>query len=217
MRSNGREGAVIEEQADHYVKQTYRNRCIIAGDDGPIALTVPVSAPLLLPDGTKPIGISKTPMHSVLVSEHGGWRHQHWQAIVSAYQSSPYFEYYADELYAIYFRSLTAEEEARGGMLLVDFNTALRDWVLDALNLQPHIDVNRQRYIDPSVAASGTDFRETIRPKIPYDFDPTFCPAPYYQVFAARHGFTPNLSIVDLLFNMGPESRIILRNSIVAG
>ena len=59
------------------------------------------------------------------------------------------------------------------------------------------------------------DFRENIRPKIDYRFDTTFSPAPYYQVFAQRHGFLPNLSIVDLLFNMGPESRIVLRNSIV--
>lgn len=215
MRSNGREGAVIEEQADHYVKQTYRNRCIIVGDDGPIALTIPVSAPEVLPDGTKPIGISKTPMHSVVISGHGNWRHQHWQAIVSAYQSSPYFEYYADEFGAIFHQPLTTPDGQP--LRLVDFNASLRDFILDALGLHPHIIINKERYIQPQPAQQQvvTDFRETIRPKIPYDFDPSFYPAPYYQVFAERHGFVPNMSIIDLLFNMGPESRIVLRSSIV--
>lgn len=187
---------VIEEQADHYVKQTYRNRCIIAGDDGPVALTVPVTAP------------NHTPMHQVIVSDHGNWRHQHWQAIVSAYQSSPYFEYYADELSNV-FHARPADGTP---LSLVDFNTALRDWVLDCLDLHPTILVNRDRYLD--TGSDPEDFRETIRPKIPYDFDPTFCPTPYWQVFQARHGFLPNLSILDLLFNMGPESRIILRKSV---
>lgn len=212
-RSGSDEGFVIEEQADHYVKQTFRNRCIIAGDDGPIALTIPVTAPDVLPDGTRPIGISKTPMHSVLISDHGEWRRQHWNAIVSAYRSSPYFEYYADEFHRVFHQPLV---DVDGQPLrLVDFNAALRDFVLDALGLQLHIDVNRERYIDPSTAALGTDFRETIRPKIPYSTDATFLPAPYWQVFASRHGFQPNMSIIDLLFNMGPESRIVLRDSIV--
>lgn len=187
---------VIEERADHYVKQTYRNRCIIAGDDGPIALTIPVTAP------------NHTPTHSVLISDHGDWRHQHWQAIVSAYRSSPYFEYYADD-----FERVFHEETAH----LVDFNAALRDLVLDCLDLHPIIQVNTEKYLDANPhGAEGEvfDFRETIRPKVPYTFDPTFRPAPYWQVFASRHGFLPNLSIIDLLFNMGPESRLVLRDSI---
>ena len=195
---------VIEERADHYVKQTYRNRCIIAGDDGPIALTIPVSAPPLPCRGS----LSKTPTGEVLISDHGDWRHQHWQAIVSAYRSSPYFEYYADD-----FERVFHDETA----LLVDFNAALRDLVLDCLDLHPIIQVNTEHYLDASLhEAEGElhDYRETIRPKIPYTFDPTFRPATYWQVFASRHGFLPNLSIIDLLFNMGPESRLVLRNSI---
>lgn len=222
---------IIEEQADHYVKQTYRNRCIIAGDDGPIALTIPVSAPAPSAvagqpqtDGVRPLSISKTPMHAVLISEHGNWRHQHWQAIVSAYKSSPYFEYYADDFSAVFHRPLTPEEQSRGGQRLVDFNAALRNFVLDALDLYPIIVPNREHYIMPgpqqegrgeALGRFGADYRETIRPKVPFTTDPTFRPAPYYQVFALRHGFLPNMSIIDLLFNMGPESRIVLRDSIV--
>lgn len=220
-RSGSDEGFVIEEQADHYVKQTFRNRCIIAGDDGPIALTIPVTTPALrarleetlAPARTGGVSLSKTPTGEVLISDHGEWRRQHWNAIVSAYRSSPYFEYYADDFHRVFHQPLV---DADGQPLrLVDFNAALRDFVLDALGLQLHIDVNRERYIDPSTAALGTDFRETIRPKIPYSTDATFLPAPYWQVFASRHGFQPNMSIIDLLFNMGPESRIVLRDSIV--
>lgn len=204
---------IVEEQADHYVKQTYRNRCIIAGDDGPIALTIPVSAPPALPDGSSPLGISKTPMHAVLISDHGNWRHQHWQSIVSAYRSTPYFDYYADDFEQIFHNDTT---------LLVDFNAALRNLVLDCLDLHPSITVNTEHYLStkpqrissPKVTPEEpSDFRESIRPKLPYSFDSHFHPTPYYQVFAQRHGFLPNMSIIDLLFNMGPESRIVLRNS----
>lgn len=213
-RSGGSEGIVIEEQADHYVKQTFRNRCIIVGDDGPIALTIPVTPP------AREVSLSKTPTGEVLISDHGEWRRQHWNAIVSAYRSSPYFEYYADDFHRVFHQPLVTHGDdgsnADGQPLrLVDFNAALRDFVLDALGLRLHIDVNRERYIDPSTVAPGTDFRETIRPKIPYSTDATFCPAPYWQVFASRHGFLPNMSIIDLLFNMGPESRIVLRDSII--
>lgn len=142
-------------------------------------------------------------MHSVLISDHGNWRHQHWQAIVSAYRSSPFFEYYADDFYRV-FHDETA--------LLVDFNAALRDLVLDCLDLHPTIITNTEHYLTPG---ERNDYRETIRPKIPYTFDSTFRPVPYWQVFASRHGFLPNLSIIDLLFNMGPESRLVLRDSIV--
>lgn len=184
---------IIEERADHYVKQTYRNRCIIAGDDGPLALTVPVEG--------MPCGTSKTPMHAIRISDHGKWRHQHWQAIVSAYESSPFFEYYADEFETVFSRPYE---------FLVDFNHDLQQLVLDLLELHPSITVNDGTYLN---LPEAKDFRETIRPKIAFDFDPDFRPVPYYQVFRSRHGFLPNLSIIDLLFNMGPESRLILKQS----
>lgn len=206
---------VIEEQADHYVKQTYRTRCIIAGDDGPIALTLPVSAPPAPVTGDSAPSLSKTPMHRVVVSEHGDWRHRHWQAIVSAYRSSPFFDYYADDFGAAFHRR---------DLRLVDYNAALRDFVLAALDLHPDLSVNTGRYlaVEESAAAampgafppdSILDYRETLRPKVPFGFDPHYHPVTYWQVFASRHGFLPNLSILDLLFNMGPEARLVLRDS----
>ncbi len=188
---------VVEERCDHYVKQTYRNRCIIATADGPLALTLPIEGRPLSEGGT-----SKTPTGRLRLSEHGRWRDLHWNALVSAYERTPYFFYYADDFERIY----------RGTFgLLADFNAALRDLVLDLLDLHPQITVNAEHYLD--AVPTDIDLRERIRPKIDPAFDPEFHPAPYHQLFAVRHGFLPNLSIVDLLFNLGPESRRVLRDS----
>lgn len=206
---------IIEERCDHYIKQTYRNRCIIAASDGPLALTIPVEGRPKSEGGT-----SKTPMRDIRISDHGRWRDLHWYALVSAYENSPYFEFYADDFEEIYRRPCT---------FLVDFNAALQQLVLHLLNLRPDLRINADRYIDVAALAEDlppdsslaplppplVDLRERIRPKIDAAFDAEFRPAPYYQVFAARHGFLPNLSIVDLLFNMGPESRLVLRQSLV--
>ena len=78
---------VFVEQCDHYIKQTYRNRCVIATQAGVQALTIPVT----LPD-------NKCPMRDVKISEHGNWRHLHRLSLVSAYENSPFFEFYADDL-----------------------------------------------------------------------------------------------------------------------
>ena len=193
---------IVEERADHYVKQTYRNRCIIAADDGPLALTIPVV--------TEATGTSQTCMRDIRISEHGKWRHQHWQAIVSAYGRSAFFEYYADDFLAVFNRDYR---------FLVDFNEALQHLVLDLLEYHPDVCVNNGPYLDAEALRLTSkepvhDFRQSIRPKLPYDTDPAFHPVPYFQVFGLRHGFLPNLSIIDLLFNMGPESRLVLRHSI---
>ena len=210
---------IVEEHCDHYIKQTYRNRCIIAASDGPLALTIPVEGRPKSEGGT-----SKTPMRDIRISNHGRWRALHWHALVSAYENSPYFEFYADDFEEIYRKPCT---------FLVDFNAALQQLVLDLLNLRPNLRINADHYLDvpagnlppgsslaalPSPVALSppiVDLRERIRPKVDAAFDAEFRPRSYYQVFAARHGFLPNLSIVDLLFNMGPESRLILRQSLV--
>lgn len=109
------------------------------------------------------------------------------------------FEYYADDFAPFYEKKYE---------FLLDFNEELRRLVCDLLDMQPAV-VYTEHY-EPEVA---NDFRETIRPKHEGE-DPAFRPEPYYQVFREKFGFLPNLSIADLLFNMGPEGLVTLRASI---
>lgn len=184
---------VILDCHDHYVKQTYRNRCLIAGPDGQLALTLPIVHE----------GKGKMPTRDIRLSNHGDWRHLHWNALKSCYENSPFFEYMADDFLAIYRQDYT---------YLVDFNAALQELICHWLGLTPDIRT-ASHYIDASTMEAD-DFRETIRPKTGYEADQSFTPAPYYQVFQQQNGFIPNLSIVDLLFNMGPEARLVLKQSI---
>ena len=184
---------VVLDEAEHYVKQTYRNRCYIATPTGPQALTLPVERD----------GAGRTPVRELRLSDHGNWRHLHWTALVSAYEKSPYFEYYADDFRPLYERKFS---------FLADFNETLRRLVLSLLDLERPT-VRAARYeADPAFTHSEVlDLRRAIAPKSPPEADPAFTPVPYYQVFASRTGFLPNLSIADLLFNLGPESRLVLR------
>lgn len=186
-------GGALVEQHDHYMKQTYRNRCVIATQAGVQALTVPVEL------SDKP----KTDMRDVRISAHGAWQHLHWQSLVSAYENSPFFEYYADDFRPFYERRFE---------FLIDFNDRLCETVCDLLGLEVSIS-HTTEYAEASQLGAD-DFRDAIHPKRSYDSDTSFVPQPYYQVFAARNGFRPNLSIVDLLFNEGPAALIVLKKSI---
>ena len=186
-------GRAVEDRYEHYVKQTYRNRCYIATPDGPLALTIPVERG----------GAAGRAMRDMRISDHGNWRHLHWNALTSAYESSPYFEYYADDFRPLYEHSYR---------YLVDFNAALQQTILDLLDLQPQI-VQAEAYVE-NLTGADTDLRPLLTPKAPAGIDTRFVPRPYWQVFAERTGFLPNLSMADLLFNMGPESRLVLKNSL---
>ena len=250
----------IIEQHDNFVKQTYRNRCVIASANGPQTLTVPIERY----DGLK------CAMRDIRISDHGNWRHLHWQALVSAYGETPFFEYYADDIRPFF-------EEHRWKYLL-DFNLDITQTLCSLLDVRPDLTLS-DHYIDAdeticgsgslSGAAAGfeeankglngaaesfggavkgldgaaeslggakgldgaaesfggavkgldgaaeslgsssacslfVDYRDAIRPKHPLP-DAEFEARPYYQVRAQRHGFLPNLSVLDLLFNEGPE------------
>lgn len=180
---------VYVETQENYRKQTYRNRCVIAAANGPLTLSVPV----IKPDTAKCL------TRDIRISEHGNWRHLHWNALVSAYNMSPFFEYYADDFAPFYEKRYT---------FLLDFNEELRRLICDLLDLHPNV-----VYTETYQRKADADFREAICPKRPAS-DASFLPVPYYQVFRSKYGFLPNLSIVDLLFNMGPEGLSVLEKSI---
>ena len=182
------------ETAENYVKQTYRNRCVIAAANGPLSLSIPIVKPDTLKCQTKDIRIS----------DHGNWRHLHWNALSSSYNHTPFFEYYKDDFRPFYEKKYE---------FLADFNEELCRLICSLIDIQP--DMERTTEYKTTFTVNEDDFRDRIHPK--KDFrkeDPEFTAQPYYQVFQERLGFLPNLSIVDLLFNMGPESLLVLQQSI---
>lgn len=176
------------ERYDNYVKQTYRNRCVIAATGGPQTLTVPIERY----EGRKCL------MRDIRISDHGSWRHLHWNALVSSYGESPFFDYYADDIRPFFERRWE---------FLFDFNLEITHTICSLLDIRPTIELTGEYLQDEDVCAD--DFRDAIRPKHPLT-DATFSPRPYYQVYAQKHGFIPNLSILDLLFNEGPEGIFLL-------
>ena len=179
-----RSGEIRIEVCENYPKQTYRNRCFIATANGVQALTVPVEKP----------GTPGQLVKDVRISNHGNWRHIHWNALVSAYNRSPFFEYYADDFRPFYEKTYP---------FLVEYNEALQAMIGGLFDIHPRITYT-EKY-EPEV---DNDFRTLSAGRTP-DADPV-ATRPYYQVFRDKHGFLPNLSIVDLLFNMGPESILFL-------
>lgn len=184
------------EQWDHYIKQTYRNRCTIISANGPISLSIPVV------HSSK----DKTLMKDIRIADHGNWQHMHWNAIVSAYNSTPFFEYYQDDFYPFYRKKYS---------FLLDFNNELQERVLNLLNIDLPVVKPSSEY-RTEFADNELDLRDDIHPKKDWQsFDEEFSPYGYYQVFDRKFGFIPpNMSIIDLLFNMGNESQIVLAKSV---
>lgn len=178
------------EVCDHFTKQTFRNRCLIDSPNGALALTVPV-----VKTG------AKTPMRDIRISDHGNWRHQHWIALESSYRQSPFFEYYADDFAHFY--------EERDGFLM-DFNLRLHGVVSELLGLERKV-----KFLSDEAPDAAVDIRRIAEPKALERFDGV-AQQSYYQVFAQRNGFIPSLSIADLLFNMGSEGLLVLRDSVCA-
>ena len=189
---------VFIERCETFQKQTYRNRCLIATTNGIQALTVPVADPADKRNQNYSLSITHYSLiRDIRISDHGNWRHLHWNALKSAYGESPFFDYYQDDIRPFF--------EQRWDYLF-DFNEAIREKMCELLDIQPTVSMT-EGYTPSEVLA--IDFRSAIRPKHP-EPDPDFTPKRYYQVYEQKYGFLPNLSILDLLFNMGTESILYL-------
>lgn len=181
------------EKYDHFIKQTYRNRCQIATTQGVQTLSIPIEK----------FDTPKCLMRDVRISDHANWRHVHWNALVSAYGESPFFEFYEDDIRPFFTKKWT---------FLYDFNLEITMKMCGLLDIQPAIEqTSSYRSTDDwhAQSAETADLRDAIRPKHPLP-DGAFTPRPYYQVYAWKHGFIPNLSILDLLMNMGNEAVLYL-------
>ena len=185
------QGESTIDQHSHYIKQTYTNRCSILTANGVQDLTIPIIKPK-----------EKTPIKEIRISEHDNWQQLHWRTIQSAYNSSPFFEYFCDDYAPFYAKKYD---------FLLDFNLEIQQKTLELLNFTK-IDFSLSDSYIETTNFNTTDLREVINPK---KFNVTLyknLSTPYYQIFDQKFGFTPNLSIIDLLFNMGNEARIYLKN-----
>ena len=177
---------ILIEQYESYQKMSFRNRCMIAGSNGVINLSVP------LENGRSQKGLMK----EVKISYSTNWRVQHWRSIESAYNRSPFFEYYREGVWA-----LLEKEET----YLLDINLKILDWLKKVLKFNPTFcltDDYRKNY-----PIEVLDMRNQFLPKNYQNQPPGFS---YTQVFEDRIGFIANLSILDLLFCYGPAAKSLL-------
>lgn len=174
---------LIEKQ-EHLPKQTYRSRATISSPDGKLDLTLPVIK------GSK----NHTLMKDVKLSYDAKWQRLHWLSLQTCYRSSAYFEFYEDGLAPFYEKKYT---------FLFDFNMELLNWIFKQMKINPTVNytVDYESQIDGEL-----DFRNKFSKNNIHEVNMKA----YFQVFSDRNAFIPNLSIVDLLFNQGPQTKIYL-------
>lgn len=175
---------VYIEKYEHYVKQTYRNRFHILSANGPMALSIPVvkasSKKILIKD--------------VQIDYATNWQKQHLKSLNAAYRNTAFYELLIDEFLPYYTKKTK---------FLFDFNYKIINTVLEILEVNKElkftghfVETNKYDY----------DFRYSIKPKKQVNDISEFVNKPYYQAFSDKFPFIPDLSIVDLLFNMGHET-----------
>lgn len=175
--------ALVLEASEHYQKGAYRNRCMIAGPNGIQRLTVP------LEKGKH----NKLPIREVKIAYNEAWQKIHWQSIRTAYGKSPFFEYYQDDLQPLFEKKQS---------YLFDLNLEILEILQSALQLTFDIELREQYSTEPPPAT--LDLRNTLKPKTSSSDQAAM--QKYPQVFESKNGFLANLSILDLLFCIGPEA-----------
>lgn len=180
---------VIFEVEDNFLKQTYRNRAIIYGANGKLSLNIPVIHTQK----------NRQKYKDVKIFNEEKWQDHHWKSLLSAYRTSPFFEYYEDELQPLF--SLKAD-------YILDFNFKCFETICECLLL--HLNTSKTEIFQKEVEDTE-DFRYLVNAKKEYlkPFEK------YNQVFQEKHGFINNLSILDLLFNEGPNALNYLESQVI--
>lgn len=198
-------GPCIIDIHEHYVKQSYRTRCDILTSNGITPLVV---------NTIKGSNFNKLTVKETRIDYSKRWQHQHYQTLVSAYRSSPYFDYYFDLLEPFFTKKFE---------FLTDLNLGLLQTVLKITGQNPdvrlsekYIDLEASEEMEGAEKSDWEDFRDAISPKPRLARpDPRFEPQAYWQVFSDRMPFAANLSIVDLLFCEGPNAVEIIKKSVI--
>ncbi|WP_299799106.1 WbqC family protein [uncultured Maribacter sp.] len=180
------------EVNDNYQKQTFRNRTYISNDRGKHILSIPII------HAGRANGRQK--YKDVLIDNSYPWQRQHWRTLETAYRTSPFFEFYEDDIRPLYHQTYES---------LLDFNLKTIETIFECLQLEMPTEKTLAYETTPE---GKEDFRFLISAK----FTPQLNIETYTQVFGDRHGFTPNLSILDLLFNLGPNSIQYLKHDFIA-
>ncbi|WP_339696896.1 WbqC family protein [uncultured Marixanthomonas sp.] len=170
---------VIFEVSGNYQKQSYRTRAYIAHSNGKLLLNVPI----------KHTG-ERQKSKDIIVENEFPWQSQHWKSLETAYRTSPFFEFYEDELYPLFNQKVSG---------LLDHNLQIFDTICELIELEPSVSYTEEYSKQPENVKNLRYLAKAKKEK-PFQL------APYYQVFESNHGFLPNLSILDLLFNEGPNT-----------
>lgn len=183
---------ILVEKEEHFIKQTYRNRCHIVGANKVERLIVPVIG-----------GNKKIKVRDIKIDYSQKWVNVHWRALQSAYGKAPFFEFFSEA----YEKVLRKNDK-----YLFDLNWNILTLCLDLLRMEKNIEFTHSYIPDPN--GDITDMRSFIHPKKDFRERDLYHPEPYHQVFGK--GFVANMSIIDLLFCEGPNAINILRRSAVA-
>lgn len=170
------------EAKGNFQKQSYRTRMKIATSTGPLTLIIPI---LHRKDKSE-----RQQYFDVKIENKFHWQRDHWRSLKIAYQTSPYFEYYEDDFEHLYHTDYHN---------LVDFNKACDKVILECLQLEIAPVYTEEYFKKPS----QVDFRHLVQAKR----EPIYPLPDYHQLFKENHGYLPNLTILDLLFNLGPSAQ----------
>lgn len=186
---------ILIEQWENYSKQSYRNRCNIMGANGVLPLSIPVVK------ATHKKMLTK----DVKISYDTNWQKLHWKGIESAYKSSPYYEYYIDDLERFFNQKWD---------YLLEYNQEIQNTICEILEIDPKIQLTED-FVELK-QEEIVDFRNAIHPKASKAIlDNSFQAEEYTQVFSDKHPFASNLSILDVVFNLGPEGESYLSSCII--